>query len=94
MSQLSETAVSVLQDIRDLDPEAFAALVSFRAKANDKLAAHPTIQVTPGKSQMTFLGVINGILGAANEAKIAAIVDNDTVVGFTILENPSKSTKP
>ncbi len=90
MSELSQIAVNILRDVKRLDPEAFASLVAFRTKANEKLAAHPNIQVSAGRSsQVGIIGILNGILTAAGQPKIAAIVDNDTIVGFTVLEQDS-----
>ena len=88
VNPVSDSMVNLLRDIRNQDPEAFAALVSWRTSVNEKLATHPLIQIATvrGKPHLSFIGLLNGLLVAIDAQKIASIVDNDTVVGFTLME--------
>jgi hypothetical protein len=86
---VSSIVVNMLRDIRARDPEAFANLVTWRTNIDIEVGKHPTLQLSPvrGKSQLSIVGLLNSVLLAAGEPKVAAVVDNDTIVGFTILES-------
>lgn len=85
---ISDIVVNLLRDIRNQDPEAFAFLVAWRTNVNAKLASHPVLPTSAnrGKAQLSLVGLLNGILLAANAQKVAAVVDNDVIVGFTLLD--------
>ncbi len=85
---ISSVVVNLLREIQIKDPEAFASLVTWRTGVNAELQKHPTLQLSTarGKSQLSLVGLLNSILVSQGERKIAAIVDNDVVVGFTELE--------
>lgn len=81
----TQAVIEVLGTIRDRDPEAFAELVSWRTNVNEKLAMYPGIptRVNKGKHQLGLVSLLNGILTCLGESKIASIVEEDEVIGFT-----------
>ncbi len=59
-------AVTMLNEMLQLDPAATAIMIGVRQQVNDALAQHPTIQThgTPeGVFLVGLLGVINGLFG-------------------------------
>ncbi len=74
MSDLIEMAVAVLNDALERDPEAVTELVNMRTDCNERLAAHPTIQVHKyGKvHRIGVLGLLNGALGGGPSGDIGA----------------------
>jgi hypothetical protein len=74
-----DTAVRILNEALQADPAAVATLFSIRIPCNDKLAAHPTVQVREQWVQgngyfntVSALGLINGILEAMTGQRVAA----------------------
>ena len=88
MNSISQTVVETLNSLAELDPEAFAELVTIRITVNDATVAHPHIicSTTRGKNTMSILGLLNGILTASGQMKVAAVVDNDMIKSFVLLD--------
>ena len=74
MSDLIEVAVVVLNDAVERDPEAMTELVNMRANCNERLAAHPTIQVQKYSEvhRIGILGILNGVFGGGPSGDIGA----------------------
>ena len=74
MSDLIGTAVVVLNDALERDPEAVTELVNMRANCNERLAAHPTIQVQKYGEihRVGILGILNGALSGGLSGDIGA----------------------
>jgi hypothetical protein len=81
----TEAVIEILAEVRDRDPEAFAKLVELRIDVNEKLAMHPGIptRAQRGKHQMGLVSILNGMLSMLGESKIASIVEDDEIIGFT-----------
>ena len=92
-----EQAVLTLNEFLKGDPEACAALLAHRIPASQATIDHPSIICAEhkGKPAVGFLGVLNGILFAATDQKIASVhVDGDNLVGFQIYSpKPTKVTQ-
>jgi hypothetical protein len=93
-------ALKALNSAYDDDPSALHALICNRVPCNEKLANHPTVQVsvneltnTPNPTYVVgMLGIINGILDAALGKRIAAIIDDrGKVTGFCEFKNDHQS---
>ncbi len=67
-------AVNVLNEALERDPEAISRLVNLRVDCNDRLAAHPTIQVADygGIHKVGVLGLLNAALGDSPSGVIGA----------------------
>ena len=74
MSDLIGVAVEVLNDALERDPEAVTELINMRATCNERLAAHPTIQVQKYSEvhRIGVLGILNGVLGGGPSGDIGA----------------------
>lgn len=68
------SAVSLLNDALERDPEAMIQLVNMRVDCNERLAAHPTIQVQRfgDVHRIGVLGLLNGALGGGPSGDIGA----------------------
>lgn len=82
-----EHAVEVLNDALRCDQEVVQKLIETRLPCNEKLAEHPTIQVSgiEGTAKVGLLGIINGVFGICNDGKgyIIAIYDeSERLIGF------------
>jgi len=87
MKEHIKEAVKVLNEALEADPVTINALFTIRLSCNEKLADHPTIQIsayshetgkeTPGKYSLGALGLINGLFGVDKEGwgHIGAIHD-------------------
>ena len=69
------------------DKEAIHNLIEQRVICNEKLADHPTIQVScKNKEQFEvgLLGILNGLFGTTEEGLglISAVYEDDRLVGF------------
>jgi len=72
-----EKAVQLLNEIHELDPTVFMALIRYRVPCNKEFGEHPTVQVglipkeeypDPERPyEVGLLGIINGIFGAAED---------------------------
>ena len=75
-------AISFLNELIALDPQAITALVESRVPCNQALADHPTVQVsaTTGNGfSVGLLGVLNGLFGAREDGWgfITAVFDDN-----------------
>lgn len=76
-------AVKILNDALDRDPDAMTRLVDMRVTCNEKLAAHPTIQVFQhgDEFRLGILGLLNGALGGGPSGDIGARGTVDPATG-------------
>ena len=88
--------IAFLNTLVELDPDAISDLLSNRVFCNEKLAEHPTVQVSDctsdnvvGQYQVGILGILNGFCGIiergpkAGYGPITARYDEDgMLVGF------------
>ena len=87
-----ETALTILNELFSLDPEATTQLFSTRVKCAEHVGDHPEIvcRATENGTEVGILGVLNGILQREDPSGsgIAAIFDLDTkkLVGFGTYE--------
>jgi hypothetical protein len=90
----TEAVIEILQEIRRRDPEAFAELVSWRTNVNEKLALYPGIstRAQKNKHQLGLVGVLNGVLLALGEPKIASIIEDEEILGFVALPAPDQDS--
>jgi hypothetical protein len=91
MEDIVKNAVRVLNEFLEKDPEACNQLYSYKTPANKVLLDHPTIQVdviSDTKFKVGFLGVLNGIIEPCCGKRVAVILDNNKVVGFTEYKIP------
>jgi hypothetical protein len=67
-------AISVLNEALERDPEAITRLINMRVECNERLAAHPTVQVGvyDGIHRVGVLGLLNGALGESPSGVIGA----------------------
>ena len=74
MSDSVSRAVKVLNEALERDPEAISRLINLRVDCNDRLAAHPTIQVADyaGVHRVGVLGLLNAALGDSPSGVIGA----------------------
>jgi len=76
--KLIEKYITVLNEAYDADPAAIHALLLNRIPCNEKLANHPTIQVTeetvPKQTYYSVgvLGLLNGLIASATGTCVAA----------------------
>ena len=88
MATTIEQIVAVLNEAYKADPAAMRALIYSRVPCNEKLADHPTIQVsvisaTPELYTVGALGVINGIAEKLTGKRVMAMFDDaDCLIGF------------
>ena len=88
----AETAVEVLNELFEMDPEAADRLFNARVPCNETLADHPTVVCRPTTTghEVGLLGVINGILAREDPcgSGVAALVDPETkrLMGFAPIE--------
>jgi hypothetical protein len=89
----TEQAIKVLEEFLKLDAAACNELLGYRVKCNAALADHPTIQVAINGAQtkVGLIGVLNGILEAAGEPRVAICLDNEKLVGFTKYTPPASN---
>lgn len=95
---LADTIIRFLNELYQLDPEAIEKLVETRVPCNDKLADHPTVQVSldPVTKQSTvgLLGIMNGLVGTRPDGYgyIAGVYDDVTgrLLSFARAETPKK----
>lgn len=85
---ISEIALSILNDILKLDPNAATFLIEKRCTCAPELENHPHIVVAGNASTpplLGFLGVLNGIMSMAGLPRIEAVFDESPmsrVIGF------------
>ncbi len=78
-----DAAISLLNEILEIDPQALSQLIEHRVPCNAELGDHPTVQVTGYKSLETLtvglLGILNGLFGVDEEGwgAIAARYEDD-----------------
>ena len=68
-------AVAVLNEALERDPEAVSRLINVRVDCNDRMAAHPTIQVADyggGVHKVGILGLLNAALADSPSGVIGA----------------------
>jgi len=80
-----KSAIEVLNELLEKSPEGANALFNHRVPVTKDIADHPSIQVqvTGDKAKLGFIGLLNGILEPQTGKRVAMIIDNDKVVGFT-----------
>lgn len=82
--ELANKFVQFLNELYDLDPKALSLLIRHRAKCNDAMMNHSTVQCYD--NLLSMLGLINGFIGTDENGcgLVAVMHDNDTdkVVGF------------
>lgn len=92
----TDDIIAFLNTLVALDPNAISELVSSRVFCNEKLAGHPTVQVSEcisdnviGQYRVGFLGILNGFCGTIETGPrigwgpITARYDEDgKLVGF------------
>jgi len=68
------TAVEVLNDALERDPQAITDLINMRVECNDKLATQPTLRVQKfgDVHRVGLLGVLNGALGGSPSGDVGA----------------------
>lgn len=82
---ITDHALSMLNQLQEMDPAACAALVTHRIQVPEGTAGKDLICQTArgGKTYLSVMGFLNSLLTKSGNAKIAAIVEDDeTVVGF------------
>lgn len=96
INDMSKAALDTLNEMFKLDPQATDALLQLCVPVNQTLADHPTIQchskTSDGKYPvLRFIGLLNGILGAAGCQLIASQYDEETkcLVGFQYYDPPT-----
>ena len=74
MSDPIESAVEVLNEALERDPEAMTELINLRVDCNARLATHPTIRVQKigNAYRIGILGILNGALGGGPSGDIGA----------------------
>lgn len=75
------SAVTKLNELLQLDPEAISKLIELRVRVNDVIAGHPTVTVTTDL-ELGLLGVLRHVTGE----KIAVECAGDRVVKFIDLD--------
>jgi hypothetical protein len=89
--QLAIDIVKLMNDTLRLDSRAIQTLCNFRTKCNDKLANHPTIQVT-AQNMVGLLGILNGICGL--RYRVCACYDeHHELYGFKVAEYDGQEFK-
>jgi len=86
-----QEAVDVLNSALNDDKEAITSLVENRVPCNNKLADHPTVQVSgeDDNFRVGLLGIVNGIFGCDgnNRGFIGADYDDDdNLIKFVVLK--------
>jgi hypothetical protein len=97
MPDVIKTAVEVLNDFLAKAPEACNQLCVYKVPATKALLDHPTIQVevvSDTKFKVGFLGLLNGIVEPLTGKRVAAMIDNDKVVGFAEYKVPKTDSQP
>lgn len=74
MSDSVATAVQLLNEALDRDPNAITQLVNLRVNCNEQLASQPKIQatLTDDGYRIGILGLLNGILATSSVGSIGA----------------------
>ena|ERR1035437_6340051 len=87
-------ALKALNSAYDDDPSALHALICNRVPCNEKLANHPTVQVSVNEATLTptftvsVLGLLNGILRPSIGRIISPMLDDSgRLLGFTEYKN-------
>lgn len=92
---ITDAALQLLNNLQAADPTACAELITHKVQVPDVIADHADFicqTARGGKTHMSALGLLNSVLVKSGNAKIAAIVDDDsTVIGFTkrFVEKPA-----
>lgn len=75
---ITDTIVSVLNQMLRADPAATHALIANRVPCSATLVAHPVVQVEPREGFFTvgMLGVLNGV-AAAEDGIVVAVWDDE-----------------
>lgn len=84
---IAQKAVDVLNEALKADRQAVTLLLLNRVGCNEKLAAHPTIQVLDNAGPAVgILGIINGIVERQTGEQICALWDEDVkeILGFDL----------
>ena len=76
-------AIKVLNEALERDPDAVTRLINVRVECNDRLAAHPMIDVGlyDGVPKISILGLLNGALGDGPGGVIGAKGRRDSKTG-------------
>ena len=88
ITDLADTAASMLETSRTIDPACINTLFNLRRPCSEAIANHPSIIVGSSKDEtgwsLGFLGLLNGILAeTGNQKRVAMKVDEQgNVVGF------------
>ena len=93
----TKKAIEMLNELFALDTEATRKLFAFDVKCNEEVADHPhfvvrTTDKTDGfEFHLSILGVINGMLTATGQQKVAGMYEEkDVLVGFMRYKEPKK----
>lgn len=81
--------IELLDEALICDPAATETLLGTKVPANERLLAHPTIQVNE-HNQVSALGLINGICEKLTGERVCAVVDisNHRIERFGVYKSP------
>jgi hypothetical protein len=92
-----DDAARLLNELLQVDPKAVEALLEFRVDINEK-ARDLGLQLSVAgrgekKTQLSILGLLNGLLLNPQDERIAMVVDNGECEGFTKIKKRNETPK-
>lgn len=83
-----EKVVNLLNELNKADPRVLKKLIEYRVPCNEKVADHPTVQVSPEGDEYVvgLLGILNGLFD--EKERLLACYDDDSgeLLKFKMME--------
>jgi hypothetical protein len=73
-----ENVCSLMNNLLTLDPECINKLIRTRIKCNDRIANHPTVQISSNPDSVGIVGILNGFFGVRKDGYGPICVELDT----------------